>query len=55
MIEKMDQMLQVDRDLSKDSIKIMAHIDSMNSRNTYMRLKNIKAYMRANLEGMKIH
>mmetsp|Transcript_8101 Transcript_8101/g.13609 ORF Transcript_8101/g.13609 Transcript_8101/m.13609 type:complete len:98 (+) Transcript_8101:84-377(+) len=47
-------MMNPDRQLAKDTIKIMAHIDPMNSKSTYMRLKNIKAYIRANLEGQKL-
>lgn len=47
-------LLNPDQELKKDQIKVMLHIDSMTSQNQYMRIKSIKAYKRANLEGQKM-
>lgn len=33
----------------------MVHIDPLTSVNQYMRMKSVKAYKRANLEGQKIN
>ena len=41
--------------LSNDKIKIMAHIDPCNSNYTYMRMRTMNSYIRANLDGLKAH
>ena len=35
-------------------IKVMAHIDGINTGNTVVRLQSSKMYARANLDGLKI-
>lgn len=52
MKSKIELLMNPDLEIKKkDQIKIMAHIDPHTSGHTYMRLKNIKFYKNANLEG----
>jgi hypothetical protein len=48
---RIDAMLNPDREIKKDQIKVMVHIDPMDCNHQYMRIKSIKQYKRANLEG----
>lgn len=54
-IEKtLEMMMNPDREINQDKIKIMVHIDPMHSGYQVHRIKSIKAFKRANLEGQKI-
>ena len=44
-------LLNPDKEIKHDPVKVMMHIDPHTSQNTYIRLKNIDLYKRANLEG----
>ena len=47
-------LLNPDKEIENDPIKLMMHIDKIGSQNTYTRIKGIEAYNKANLEGQKI-
>lgn len=54
-IEKsLEMMMNPDKEIKQDKIKIMVHIDHMHSGYQVHRIKSIKAFKRANLEGQKI-
>jgi hypothetical protein len=40
--------------INKDKVKIIAHIDGMNSGTNYIRLKRIGQFIKANLDGCKL-
>ena len=44
-------LMNPDKDINNDKIKVMAHIDYNNSPYTYMRIKSLDSFKRANLEG----
>jgi ADP-glucose pyrophosphorylase len=46
-------LMNPDKEIINDPIKIMMHIDPSTSQNTYMRIKSIDTYKKANLEGQK--
>ena len=46
-------MMNPDKGIINDNIKVMAHIDACNSPYTYMRIKSLDSFKRANLEGQK--
>ena len=46
-------MMNPDKEIIKDQIKIMGHIDGHSSPYTFMQIKSLKTYKRANLEGQK--
>jgi hypothetical protein len=48
---KIEMLMNPDKEIMKDHIKVMGHIDKQDSPYVYMRIKSIKGYKRANLEG----
>ena len=50
---KIELLMNPDKELVIDPIRIMMHIDPSTSQNIYMRIKSIDTYKKANLEGLK--
>lgn len=48
---RIEQLMNPDKEIIRDQIKVMGHIDPNASGNTFIPLKSIKAYKRANLDG----
>lgn len=51
---RIEQLMNPDKDIIRDQIKVMAHIDSHSSPHTFLPIKSIKAFKRANLDGQKL-
>ena len=52
--QRLESMMNPDKEILKDTVKIIAHIDGANSGTTFMRLKRTNMYTKANLEGQKL-
>lgn len=52
--QRIEMLLNPDKEIENDPIKVMMHIDHVGSQNTYIRIKGIDAYTKANLEGQKL-
>lgn len=52
-ISRIQAMMNPSQELDKDSIKVMGHIDSAHSSHTYLRMRNLNSFIRANLDGIK--